>query len=572
MKRTIYQITLTLEGPILTKSSSPSDFGVDAAFTRLSIAPDRGKCYIPATHIKGKLRESLGMSGFLAKDLDRIFGEPGVDGIFDTVKRGAWRFTPFIAQKAGQNKLHTRIKVNDDTGSVEHGALLVEEMPFAFGESVDFIGQISILGEEREMEKILHRAFRLLTHIGSNRGIGYGKFLDVKVENVPANHEPLTIPEGDILLPLTISPQGFLCITKHKIGGNLMESDDIIPGNMLAGAIMETAAKLQLADTLKKCFNSITFRHAHPCDVAAQRPEALPLSLVKHKDEMYDCATVNNPTAHAGVAPEFAADWKNSTYAKAEEKYPRAHPFRELLVRTAIDSEKGTADRGSGDRDGKLFAWEVVHPFDSENQHIVWKTFLHLPASLTVGQRSALAKTLAHLSFLSKSKVDATVALGEPVTIQKPSCETGKIITLCLQSPALLADPWRQHQKCGAIPAAQMKEFYMEVFAKILPGLTLEQFYARQQMAGGEYLWHQFQKKKNDYYPWILTAAGSVFTFKVDDAKQAQSSLEQALLTGLKLPEHHKDDTWQTNPYIPANGFGEIRLHQPQFPAYPPLP
>ncbi len=568
MKRHTYHITLTLKGPILTKSSSPSDFGVDAAFARVAIGPAQGKCCIPATHIKGKLRESLTMSGLDSTKVEALFGKASLEETLYETHPGSLRFSAFIAQDTGSPALHTRIKVNDDTGSVERGALLVEEMPFGFGQQAIFTGCVSSLNDCPDLEKILHRAFGFLTHIGCNRSIGYGKFLSVEIKKITTHQPFLSIPDGDILLPLTISPEGFLCITKHKIGGNLMESEDIIPGNMLAGAIMATARHLGHDVTLKTCFNDITFRHAFPCHASAERPQAMPLSLVQHKKTIYDCASCTAITAHNGEAPEFATDWK--TTALAEDKYPRVRPFRELIVRTAIDSEKGTADRGEREREGKLFAWEVIHPFDGENTPIVWKSLLNIPATITPEQRLALADTLTHLSYLSKSKVDATVTLGQAIAPPAVECRQGETLSICLQSPALLADPWRQEQQSGCISAAAMHALYTKIFEKTLPGLKLERFYAQQHMAGGAFLWHHFQKKRADYYPWILTTPGSVFTFTVENETKAQAALTAALISGLPLPPHHADDTWETNPYIPANGFGEIRIHQPLFPAYPP--
>jgi hypothetical protein len=568
MKRHTYHITLTLEGPILTKSSSPSDFGVDAAFARIAIGPAQGKCCIPATHIKGKLRESLAMSGLDSGKVEALFGKASPDESLYDSHPGNLRFSAFIAQDTGSPALHTRIKVDDASGSVERGALLVEEMPFGFGQQAIFTGRISSLNDCPDLENILHRAFGFLTHIGSNRSIGYGKFLSVTIEKISTQQPSLSIPDGDILLPLTISPEGFLCITKHKIGGNLMESDDVIPGNMLAGAIMATAKHLGHDATLKSCFNDITFRHAIPCHPSAERPQAMPLSLVQHEKKFYDCVSSTAITAHNEEAPAFATDWK--TTALAEERYPRVRPFRELIVRTAIDSEKGTADRGEGEREGKLFAWEVIHPFDGENKPIVWKSLLRIPASITPEQRHALADTLTHLSYLSKSKVDANVTLGKAIAPPTVKCTQGETLSICLQSPALLADPWRQEKQSGGISAEDMHALYAKIFEKILPSLKLVRFYTQQHMAGGAFLWHHFQNKRQDYYPWILTTPGSVFTFTVEDETSAQAALTAALISGLPLPPHHKDDTWQTNPYIPANGFGEIRIHQPLFPAYPP--
>jgi hypothetical protein len=98
--------------------------------------------------------------------------------------------------------------------------------------------------------------------------------------------------------------------------------------------------------------------------------------------------------------------------------------------------------------------------------------------------------------------------------------------------------------------------------------LELLDFYAHQTFKGG-YVYHRHlgarEKHINpqNYYPYYLTCAGSVFKLKPRDEAKARACLEKWLHSGLDLPEWAKDkyartDTWKSCPFVSQNGFGEI--------------
>ena len=62
----------------------------------------------------------------------------------------------------------------------------------------------------------------------------------------------------------------------------------------------------------------------------------------------------------------------------------------------------------------------------------------------------------------------------------------------------------------------------------------------------------------------MLTQPGSVFVFRVLDAAKAKGLLALWQRHGLALSTAVKADhghTWQDNPYIPQNGYGEVAVN-----------
>jgi hypothetical protein len=354
---------------------------------------------------------------------------------------------------------------------------------------------------------------------------------------------------------------------------NLFVSEDFIPGNMLAGAIMETAKYLGLdADLRKAGFDLIRFRYSFPATTVGKRAACVPYSWTTGGD------MIDQPLAQTvhGDAPAFAMDWKGKDWGRYEKALGIVQPARELRVRTKIDSVKRTADRGKGTEEdgGKLFAWEMVHPCldDEKATPCVWNSRIDL-TGLDKEAREPMANllrtVLSSLAFVSKTKAicPASIQMGAP------DSHTIRGNTLCIDlvTPALLIDPRWQRGLSGHISAEVMRDLYKEVwFGLSGKSLELTHFFARQHLSGGEQAFHTFQKDK-PYNPWLLTSAGSVFVFNVKDPDKAQDKLNEWLTRGLDLPGWTTGDNvgtmWKQNPFLRQNGFGEIAIHDAS--AYP---
>ena len=576
------RITLALKGPVLTKSTNPASFGLDAVVAR-DFRTDRPM--LPGTLIEGRVREALHQLGETCR-LDELFGRQTFDASSNEPLRGRLMVDDLLATTDGSpNQSTSRIAIDFVLGSAKGEALRVIETPFRPGEPVEFTGLARVFcaddQEAEEIARLLRLGLAWQVQFGAQRTTGFGRSETVAVKAMKApDRQPPSLPTAPIALDLAIQPEGPLCIARHKIGDNLFESDDLIPGNMLAGAIKQTANALGV--NIPE-FDSLRFRHAFPTQ-GSQRPRALPLSTVRAgKKPLYDIANQRDPVLLKDeqgqfVAPAFPLDWKE--HGDALGKLEWAKPARELRVRTAIDSVKRTADRGVKGDEGALFAWEMVHPFadGGDKTPIIWRTRIDLSkVTNKKATADALVSVLVWLGFVSKTKAFCEV-LAKPVLKpeEAPELKTDEPLFLVLQTPALLADPRFQENPGvpphGALTGAEMLALYRAVWNELSSdSLVLSHHFAQQHLAGGNHLYHYFQKNKKadqPYDPWLLTDAGSVFVFTVKDVK-AQAKLAAWLTGGLPLPGWAKQrfgDHWQHNPYRPENGFGEVAVHVSPFP------
>ena len=88
-------------------------------------------------------------------------------------------------------------------------------------------------------------------------------------------------------------------------------------------------------------------------------------------------------------------------------------------------------------------------------------------------------------------------------------------------------------------------------------------------MAGGDYIFRRFMGG-NNYMPFLLTDAGSVFVFESVHAEGAEEKVREWHEQGLPVPgwamERYKrgdlpGSHWSNCPYTPENGYGEIAVN-----------
>jgi len=138
-----------------------------------------------------------------------------------------------------------------------------------------------------------------------------------------------------------------------------------------------------------------------------------------------------------------------------------------------------------------------------------------------------------------------------------------------LQTPALLCVAETLNESSGA---KALHDVYDKAWKELSDsGLELVRFFAEQRLAGGWFLHRRFGK--NHYRPYLLTAPGSVFVLRA--AKGASATALKTLVQhwidrGLHLPESVAAsydatgaDAWRRCPYVPENGFGEVRVNMP---------
>lgn len=588
MQDIVLNVALTLQGPVLTKSTAAGRPGVDAPMAR----DWRGRRSLPGTLIKGKLREAWTemqetVPTFDVR-IDELLGRRTgnrADGGAPAVAphRGRLRFSDFEDERPDASSgSRYRIRIDPELGSVAKGAYQVIEAPYKAGERVVFRGTIRFVAadghEAGQVASGVERGLRWITALGAARTIGFGRLLGASIEVTTAEAELAFAGRGD-MLPLALTPESPFCVAARRITDNLFESQDRIPGGVLKGAFVSTWMALigKPTDTLVDAatdparpdlcqqFDKVRFTHAFPAPAGSMlRPVQYPLSVVQVRDgggSFYDVALSSGPGLIRGEVPDFDVDWKNA--APVRDHFGIIEPKRELRIRTAIDPDL----RRAAEHD--LFAYEAVVP-----EGCVWLGSIDLGLVPTNrdGVRAQLLEVLRHgLRDIGKTKASATVALPAALrpkfdALVEPIDGSHWVVTL--QTPAILTDP----DDLRGAGDRQCKNAYNEVWRELSgENLELVRLFARQELAGGFYLHRRFQS--GDYYPYLLTSAGSVFVLRATgDPDRGRQCVREWWEHGLRLPAWARErfrrdgrdgDDWRNCPYIRENGYGEIAVNLP---------
>jgi CRISPR/Cas system CSM-associated protein Csm3 (group 7 of RAMP superfamily) len=620
MQDVTLNITLKLQGPILTHSTAPGASQLSSPFARNS----QGRYYLAGSLVKGRLREAWtelesAAGQFLQTRCgltkEQLLGSgSGNQQNYSTStepRRGRLHFEHFVDHNKGatssQGPVRYRIKLDEARGSVSKGAYQVIEAPYATGEEASFIGQIHFRASDaNDVEKIkdcIQIGLRWITNLGANCNVGFGRLLDAQVTDVqqsPDVQPAIVTATGAEKLELEITPQSPFCISRRRVADNLFESEIIIPGAVLKGSVAHSWRTLLGDDPdgeinagydpsrpeLCEHFHLIRFTHAFPARAAQQlRPVTAPLSLVKAHEELYDVALFDKPiligtpntlNQTEWLTPAFAIDWKDDTEVRAS--FGWANPKREMRVRTEIDPARRKA------KDEQLFAYEMIVPED-----LVWHSSIDLSAITDSDVRQRVEEQLLRLLArrgngqldayalrgLGKTKAQANISI-QAAGSTPPKCVSNRtpqidsqtqvrswIVTL--QTPAILCDPQE-------VNSDGLFEAYRQAWDQLSSStIQLNHFFAQQSLSGGYYLYRRFMKA-DEYYPYLLTDPGSVFVLEAVKGKQseAQVCIDDWLEHGLPLPgwavkryerNNLPGNDWRNCPYLREGGYSEIAVN-----------
>jgi hypothetical protein len=570
-------IELTLIAPFITKSNEIGEFGIDAPLAKSL----NGKYQFPRKLIKGCLKQAwneiadvigedkafiekwLGDKSEYEKDQTKTSVEPN---------RGKLFFSDFVTDDKGNRNTATKISIDAERGAVKENHLLVIETPFKPQEKVKFKGTITyFVKDDIECEFVKNRilkGLKWITNLGALENINFGQLNEVELKGEVKNqiqYSTQTATNKDVF-DLILKPQEPFCISKRRTTENLFESEEFISGGVIKGCIAETL-KLISDDNnpfteLKNNCHLIRFTHAFPSKNKT-RPIVIPLSFVKiksDKDEKHFAKKYNDVWKYKNAilikneSPAFSVDWKNSDDIDME--FGWEHPKTVLSVQTAIENNKA--------KDGKLFAYEKINPDGFE-----WLGKIDL-SKVNTADKDKVEKQLRCVFATDLFGLGKTKAICKAEMLDENSCSSkmnsdknpkdNKFI-ITLQTPFLLCNPQNLNESSWK---DELFGAYKETWEKYFDNFaTLSHFFHSQSLAGGEYLHKRFQSDKA-YNPFLLTDAGSVFVFDVIDETNAKGKIEYWLKHGLPLPDWAETlygNNWQTCPFLPENGFGEIAVN-----------
>jgi len=552
----------------------------------------------------------------------------------DGDRRGLVLFGEFRARDDGEaGSSRVRIGLNPASGIAADGALQAMETPYPTGTSVAFDGRLVVMANDDRAAEIagaLQRGLNWIPQLGGERTIGFGSLLDVTIEE-----ETWQAPPVDPAIALNGERVGLVlrflepfCLAASPREDNLYVGEAIVPGGVIKGALANQirttlsdrlgigrsrSLRADVAEprlrSLRTWFDRLRISHLKPwetapalgrapfqlssdgrtlppVDLPRTRPQRWPLSLAYSlRGRLCDLALSGDPAPLIDDgAPAFALDWKSRQLGEVEALFGLVEPPRQLRLRTAMDPQRRSA------KPEDLFAYEVVMP----DRHL-WVGELDL-SDIDRAQRADVIRELLDASQglicgIGKSDATAQLLLTPPF---RPSRADEELpiepfdrdrYVLTLQTPALLCtgDELLLTQGERFVPAAErLRLAYFKAFAAMSDGkLELVTYFARQRLAGGEFLWHRYQSQRQRqgqreiYRPWLLTEPGSVFVLKRTGRQRdpAEALLRRWLRQGLPLPPSVRRelivddavgddwDLWQLCPFIRQNGYGEIAVN-----------
>ncbi len=599
MMKVTVDISLTLEGPLLSQSSAPGDMGLDMVAAR----DKKGRFSLPGTLVSGKLRQAweelndaaTGQDIWFRPDIDQWLGKPSEYGLPES-KRLV--LSDFALQEEENPTRKTgcrdRIKIDRKRGAVDPHQLVMIEAPFISGEEYVFRGQLHFFSpSDKDADAIIDHiraGFNWFSQVGALRSTGFGHVIKTKISSPQKKRlsPPKSPVPAPVKIPLAIKPLQPFCLPGNTLAYNVFESGAIIPGGAILGCLATTwkhltgggnnAGEINDPDReeLKQNFNKLRITHGFSGQ-NGKRPVVAPLSLVRVEEnkKYFDVALLDGPHLINGKPPDFSVDWKDEESTLKDYPWPYIRMQRwgwvsmesELRIRTAINRNALRSE------EKRLFAYEQIIPDDRQ-----WYAELDLSRidERERGPVFAQLQSLVEQGLIGLGKTKAMVEIQFPdeipsyVTVDDTHPLDGDQWVITLQSDTLLGSPEHLHENSTSHALEYM---YSQAWQEISGGtLALVRYFTRQKLSGGRHRYKLFQAP-GEYRPWLLTEAGSAFVLRTDndtDLATAKQNIELWLQQGLPLGKATCDyyglgsspaDHWRHTPFTPQNGYGEIGVN-----------
>lgn len=535
IQRHSFTLTITQRAPFLQRGLAQASIGHDST----PLLDQQGRLILSGDQIEGHVAALMGK---VLKE--KWFGKEGVQldkGLPDEARRSNVKIFDLVATDWGGDWSHlTRVQLEDNTGASKAGSLQVIAQSHLPGAEVTFTGTGWVLAKSaNEAEGFLvwlRAAMEMTPAIGEIKSGGFGEIVNFDVLG-PVASCPLAPASAEgpaweaCALQLSFD-QPFL-VDPDIRSGNVYYGAEIIPGNILKGAIADMLRLAGKLDDYDDLLTAMTIRHAMP---GADRPKIAPLSLAA-----VDGGLVDVLHRAPGGIPKFQIDWKDKDWKLATDQswFRPGQLASYVRTRTAVGADNVAEE-------SKLFSQRMIATHDGQKQQI-WNSAFVLPAGSDPelqGKLEALASFLKQHGILRIGKTAAPVAVAVDGW-RDQTLTHADTYRITLQTPAWMIP--RSALKDGARDA---KALYAAYFNAL--GGTLIDFVALQDWSGGP----RIVKKDQPYYPWLLTRAGSVF---IVEGLKAET-LAGWQRTGLPLPDNTQ--CWTTCPFVPENGFGEIRVER----------
>lgn len=584
--RRFFTLSLTIRSPFLFAGLRNEVLGVDAAHLR----DEDGTPIIPADQIRGVLRAACDVlserSTVLSPaDHAALFGDESRPNEQEqnVPNRGCLHISDAMADLTKDETLKslTRIEIEDDTGAVKKGALLVIELAAPLGQEVTFTGTLSFdwpKDRADDLEKALDSAFKLIPAIGAYKSAGFGEVMEIKLEvqkqDQPWQFPPKTqaSPSQDERRAYTVTFDRPILVDSKRISDNVFEGSAIIPGAAFKGALAEALKRCgekpeegKLAEALSK----LRISHAIPAAISGNKQDIyglnVPCSVMAAKGGAVfkDILLHDEPSSEnlllEGETPAFPIDWKGKFFNKFTEKghFPQSEEPKLLpRVHVAIDAETLVAAESqlftTLARSVSKHRWNLI----VDTSGVTDKTIAAQLVALLEQGLDPIGRTGAMAKFTPcPNKPDTPPFLKKLRSASPPNAEPVKqgsnLYAITLITPAMLVDAQKVAKRDNPRITFDDYKRYWEnaVCGKLIRAFTTAQ------MAGG-YIATRRRLYGKTYYPFILTDPGSVFLIENPDLEKLKHALRHGLMPAAQTGG--AAITWKNCPYVPENGYGEI--------------
>ena len=521
------------------------------------------------------------------------YGSGAVDGSKDQSyepRTGRLLIADLTADPAQKDKAITRVALDHDRGSAKEGMLQFIETPWGYGDIAKFIGEARVRGAvDAETLALLKTrldwAFKLIPAVGAFKTAGFGRLLCAKTggwatlsrppeaDDTPSSADgTVTVSATDILeaggADFDLHPKEPFVVWPVSFGGNFFAGDTVIPGQVLKAVAARWLSDHGLLAGKEDALARLVFRHARPISEDASdtlRP-VTPLSAyygVKAGDDLIGDVLDDERLfdyASEEYSMAFQPDWKG---VPAEYEHEE-RPGRVTRTRTAIGA-------GGVAEDERLFTHAAVDP-----RGFVWRVSVLIPPGSDSKVAREMAELLANLNGtslgLGKTKVPLTWRPA-PLKSRPNARQLEGNWRVVLQTPACLHGP-ASTRSTDKDPITALRDDYTTYWKSVLgDGVRLVDFMAQQRLAGG-YLARRYPVAPGvGFEPYLLTQPGSIFVLAASEARyeaEIQKTLEKVAISGLSLsgcwPENQR--SWETHPFLPEAGWGEVRINEPVPPGY----
>ncbi|MBN1145606.1 MAG: hypothetical protein JXA78_00010 [Anaerolineales bacterium] len=595
MNKYLSNVSLVVLGPFITAATGTVTYGLHKSFHR----DYKGRLVIPASHIKGKLRMALEELAEHCEDIldipfDQLLGRPSVENSYDPLS-GNLKFTDFTCIAEHRPSRRTRIAINYTSQTASENMLWESEETFASSEKIYINGTVKFFSESDdkalEIVNALRLGFKWLTNLGAEKGVGFGRLLSARVtspiQQSVQEMDLSILTDVDAIYLRVIPLEPIIIGGVKKPRSNYVQSERILPGGLIKGALATALNRVQGIspsyrelspnnansfpgfEALVSHFGQIRVTHGFPARAYQPRPVKLPVSTIKIGTRYADTAL--SPEEYPMVktrAPAYFIDWK-----EPEDYWGQANPNEIYITRTEID------DHSRRSMERQLFTYSFLCPEDDENEPVEWVCNVDFSAIENKATRQLVKRQFAqavysHLDRLGKLEWSANISISDGYAdpaIESVDLIHDNIILITLQTDAMMLNPESVHQLSLIDDLSGLySDFWDEVSSSCL---ELVDFFAHQTFRGG-YLYHRYlgaaerTRKPDNYKPYYLTCAGSVFKLRSIDDVKARQWLTRWLKLGLDLPSWAQSEysqygraLWQNCPFVPQNGYGEIAVN-----------